>query len=424
MRAIIIALIFCLRAFSANAVEITSGEHGEFTRLFIPLAQSESWSISQTGQRVVFDASSDFSISKVFDRIQKNRIKDVMVTTSGVAITLGCDCVASAFEIPGSGVGIDVREVENPLSLPLAGKMLWRLDKRLPFIGDMPKSLGVVSTQNIDLEQGNETCLADIVLEIGTQEIEIDLRAELRMAQDMTGLVAWQILSGFWEEARATLRQSAEISVDERQVLEDTLGVLSGDVNLVPEALRCLDEAHFLWGFMRADEPQFTPHQLELITEMLMARAQEAHPNRTSIKSITMQHEQSLIPVAQLPERQPRLEQNALSKSLSSTSRFDLQVAFTMLAFARPNVEEQIWLWAASAGTLEEALTFASHDLFRPKPAQLMQFCNVLADRFGASNQPMDLMRLSYEPSPCAGSLGSDERIALRLEKLGYANGL
>ena len=422
MRALLLGLLFWANTLFAETAEITSGEHGDFTRLFIPLASSEPWSMTQEGTRVFLAVQGDFSVTGVFDKINKDRVRTVETTPQGIVIHLGCECAARAFDVTGLGVGIDIHRSAKKVKLPLFNSKNDLQIVHFPLLIPETKTLGVISSGEIEIDTKPEVCPADLVLEIDSQASPAVARAKLRLSNDQGGLAAWFILSGFWEEARATLEQSRDISPAEAEVLEAALTVLNAQDTRIPEALRCLDQGHFLWKFMRADAPALSARDFDPVSRFLVERVSETRPDRVLRPHPTA--ETLSLRSHSIPLYQPRFTDEDLSDLLAKAPAYDRDLARDILAFSERAVENTLRDWVGETAPLADALALAQDPLFRAESAQLADFCQTLATRFKDSDKPMDLLRLSLSPSPCRDHLATDQRIASRLEELGYANGL
>jgi hypothetical protein len=124
---------FCNWAF-AEPLVVRSGEHGEFTRIVAAIPESARWEVEQHGRLVVLEVEGMeevIDISKVFDRISKNRISDVSLKGSRIEFQLSCDCRVAAFEQGGGLAVLDFARFDVKLDQPFvdSGSPLGALNK-------------------------------------------------------------------------------------------------------------------------------------------------------------------------------------------------------------------------------------------------------------------------------------------------------
>ena len=104
-------------AFS-ETVRVLSGEHGEFTRIVLVFKAPVSWNVMNepSGHAIQFDRRDiSLDLSRVYDRIGKDRISDIAFDRSDGILLLrsNCDCVVDIFRAGRNTVAIDVKR--NPV---------------------------------------------------------------------------------------------------------------------------------------------------------------------------------------------------------------------------------------------------------------------------------------------------------------------
>ena len=100
----------------AQALPMRSGEHAGFTRLTLPVAAGQSWTLGRVrdgyGLRLG-DGAAPIDTSAVFTRIPRTRLRALRPAASGVDLVLGCDCHAVVFR-EGRLLVIDLRDGPPP----------------------------------------------------------------------------------------------------------------------------------------------------------------------------------------------------------------------------------------------------------------------------------------------------------------------
>jgi len=116
IRLSLLLLLVCLPAsVLAQSVVVRSGEHGDFSRLAFEFSTPLEWKMGRVsggyeirlqGNRSVIDASG------IYRRISRNRIKDISVSAdnSRIALVLGCECYADAFEFRPGLLVVDIKD--------------------------------------------------------------------------------------------------------------------------------------------------------------------------------------------------------------------------------------------------------------------------------------------------------------------------
>lgn len=87
-------------AASAQTVVVRSGEHATFTRLVLDLPYRAEWQMESNpgGVRIVFPGSDVvFDITRVFDRIGRNRLRAIDPAPGQLELDFACDCDLTAF---------------------------------------------------------------------------------------------------------------------------------------------------------------------------------------------------------------------------------------------------------------------------------------------------------------------------------------
>ena len=109
-----LAIVLGLLAGSVNAQQepVRSGAHPGFTRLTVPVAPDQIWAMGRTedGYAVRFDAPLAPDLSRVFDRIDRNRLSGIAAEGNQIALSLGCECHATAFMYRDAYLVIDIRD--------------------------------------------------------------------------------------------------------------------------------------------------------------------------------------------------------------------------------------------------------------------------------------------------------------------------
>ncbi|MCV2863132.1 hypothetical protein [Defluviimonas sp. WL0075] len=111
---LVMLLLFACPAW-AETVPVRSGEHGAFTRIAIDLPGAVGWDLGRTadGYELRLDRRDiDFDLSDVFRAISRERVAGIAALDGGgrLAVTLGCDCAASAFATAAGAVAIDLSD--------------------------------------------------------------------------------------------------------------------------------------------------------------------------------------------------------------------------------------------------------------------------------------------------------------------------
>lgn len=110
------ALILAAEAAMAETVAIRSGDHPGFTRLVLQFDTRPAWAAGRVaaGYAIGFAGTAplDIDLSRVFDRIGRDRVQGLDVDADGRIVTfrLGCDCAAEIVELGAGALVVDIRD--------------------------------------------------------------------------------------------------------------------------------------------------------------------------------------------------------------------------------------------------------------------------------------------------------------------------
>lgn len=111
---ILILVLFCLGgAASAQTVVVRSGDHGTFTRLALDMPSRAVWRMDPRpdGALIIFpQADLDFDITRVFDRIGRDRLRAIDAAPGQLGLDFACDCGVQAFWHTDSMLVLDIAE--------------------------------------------------------------------------------------------------------------------------------------------------------------------------------------------------------------------------------------------------------------------------------------------------------------------------
>ena len=123
-RVFALALAACLAlaaalasAARAETVRVLTGEHGRFTRIALVLGQATPWRLGRTAAGYEFRLARPgitFDTGDAFRRIPRTRVAGLQAEESRLAIVLGCNCHATAFEDRPGLIVIDIRDGAAP----------------------------------------------------------------------------------------------------------------------------------------------------------------------------------------------------------------------------------------------------------------------------------------------------------------------
>lgn len=117
-RVLAVCLVGIAGVASAQTVSVRSGEHGGFTRLTLDLADREDWRMEESpdGVRIVFPGSDmDFDTTRVFDRINRDRLRAIQPTRGQLQLDFACECDLTAFWHADSLLVFDIAEMDPAL---------------------------------------------------------------------------------------------------------------------------------------------------------------------------------------------------------------------------------------------------------------------------------------------------------------------
>ncbi|WP_151718324.1 hypothetical protein [Gemmobacter serpentinus] len=121
----------------AGPMLVTSGEHDGFTRLVITLPHAQDWQLGrmQDGYRLSLpDATEDYDLSKVGDRIGRTRLAEVrqLPDSSDLRIVAACACHATAFAFQPDIIVVDVKSGPPPAGSPFEHALEQPLPRPVP----------------------------------------------------------------------------------------------------------------------------------------------------------------------------------------------------------------------------------------------------------------------------------------------------
>lgn len=112
-------------ALHAQTVRIRSGEHGGFTRIVAESGMRDGWVLGRAegGYELRLGQPADYDLANAFRLIGRDRVASLSPgrLPGSLAIGLGCDCHATAFETPEGALVIDVAEGPPPAGSPFEG---------------------------------------------------------------------------------------------------------------------------------------------------------------------------------------------------------------------------------------------------------------------------------------------------------------
>jgi hypothetical protein len=108
----------------AEKLILRSGDHPTFSRLTIPVLDSQKWEGRQTDSEVVLkflEFSDGFELEGVFLRMRRNRISNIRSSGGTLTLEVSCECMATVFR-SGSLLVIDVADNGTQLAGPALEK--------------------------------------------------------------------------------------------------------------------------------------------------------------------------------------------------------------------------------------------------------------------------------------------------------------
>lgn len=105
---------------AAQSVRVSSGEHGEFTRLVLTIPPMADWQFGRTEDGYAFrlrGTAAQYDIDTVFNRIGRNRLAALRENSADGSLRLGlaCACHAMPFEFRPGVVVIDLHDGQPPV---------------------------------------------------------------------------------------------------------------------------------------------------------------------------------------------------------------------------------------------------------------------------------------------------------------------
>jgi len=111
---LVLFLLSIPMASFAQRVTVRSGEHVDFSRLAFEFTNPVEWEMGRVedGYEIrLYGVDAEIDISKVFSRISHDRIKSLSVLDNkSIALVLGCECHADAFEFRPGLLVVDVKD--------------------------------------------------------------------------------------------------------------------------------------------------------------------------------------------------------------------------------------------------------------------------------------------------------------------------
>ncbi|WP_102224053.1 hypothetical protein [Acidimangrovimonas sediminis] len=125
-QALFLGLALCFGAFSAIAetIPIRSGEHGDFSRIVLPLEQpAEGWTFGRLDdgyQLRLGRGGVHFDLRQVFEKIPKTRLTAISADDAKgwLTLRLACACYAEVFPFRETRLVIDIRRGPPPSNSP------------------------------------------------------------------------------------------------------------------------------------------------------------------------------------------------------------------------------------------------------------------------------------------------------------------
>lgn len=107
-------LLFLATSAAAQNIRVVSGEHDGFSRLVLNIGPSVDWSVEPVvgGYALELEGSAgQFDLRNAFDRIPRDRIQDIEITTEGrLFIASTCDCHIFPLDVGDGLLAIDIRD--------------------------------------------------------------------------------------------------------------------------------------------------------------------------------------------------------------------------------------------------------------------------------------------------------------------------
>ncbi len=139
-----LTLLFLLIGAAAQSADVVvrTGEHGNFTRIFLSGEEATTWQLEENAEGFFIELphGTDVDLTNVFDRINRARIEDIEQSRDGLAISLNCECGMRSFPITSQGLVVDISEqfpLEQSARDPQAtsaqlGQLDWKVNRSKP----------------------------------------------------------------------------------------------------------------------------------------------------------------------------------------------------------------------------------------------------------------------------------------------------
>jgi len=119
-----LAFISCATVASAQSqISVRGGEHDGFTRLVLNLRQTEDWIMvkTPTGYRLeLSNWTAGFNLSRVFEKMTRDRISAVAATPGAVSFDVACQCAAEATQLTTGVIFVDIAPTFTPRATEVA----------------------------------------------------------------------------------------------------------------------------------------------------------------------------------------------------------------------------------------------------------------------------------------------------------------
>lgn len=118
MRWVVVTLFLCLPAH-AQPIQVSTGEHGSFTRVVLTIPPEASWTLGRYAAGYALDLkglSPSYDLSRAYDRIARQRLSAIRAETEGrLLLEVACRCHALPFEFRSDMLVIDIRDGPPPI---------------------------------------------------------------------------------------------------------------------------------------------------------------------------------------------------------------------------------------------------------------------------------------------------------------------
>jgi len=125
-RALLVALMLCLlllssRQADAQGYPVTGGEHDGFTRIVVHAPPGVTWQLGGDEPQLVLTlapAANGFDLSRLFDRIRRDRLAQAHTETGHLNLTLNCPCTTNIWEERPGLIVLDISDAPNLADIP------------------------------------------------------------------------------------------------------------------------------------------------------------------------------------------------------------------------------------------------------------------------------------------------------------------